>query len=215
MELRKTEEAKMSKLRKLTRDDFNDTMNRLYVYGGPLSGYDFSNHDIRELNIGCYTEKYINCDFSNSDMAGMDMRGISFVGCNFTNAKLDSVNFTNTRLESCTFENANMVSAELIKADIDGTSFDNANLSSANLSNAALLNSTFVNSDLSDSKFNNTVVRSTLFTDSDVSRVDFTFTMLNGYSLSNLKEAKNLDLTSREMAINSKGSHKKIVSSRK
>lgn len=69
--------------------------------------------------------------------------------------------------------------------------------------------------DLSDSKFSNTVVRSTLFTGSDVSRVDFTFTMLNGYSLSNLKEAKNLDLTSREMAINSKGSHKKIVSSRK
>lgn len=205
----------MSKLRKITRDDFNDTMNRLYIYGGPLSEYDFSNHDIRELNIGCYTEKYINCDFSNSDMTGMDIRDIVFTGCNFTNAKLDSVNFTNTRLESCTFENANMVSAELIKADIDGTSFDNANLSSANLSNTALLNSTFVNSDLSDSKFNNTVVRSTLFTGSDVSRVDFTFTMLNGYSLSNLKEAKNLDLTSREMAINSKGSHKKIVSSRK
>ena len=38
----------MSKLRKITRGDFNDTMNRLYVYGGPLSGYDFSNHDLRE-----------------------------------------------------------------------------------------------------------------------------------------------------------------------
>ena len=92
----------MSKLRKITRDDFNDTMNRLYIYGGPLSGYDFSNHDLRELNIGCYTEKYINCDFSNSDMTGMDMRDIIFVGCNFTNAKLDNANFTNTRLESCT-----------------------------------------------------------------------------------------------------------------
>lgn len=38
----------MSKLRKITRDDFEDTMNRLYIYGGPLSGYDFSNHDLRE-----------------------------------------------------------------------------------------------------------------------------------------------------------------------
>ena len=134
IELRKrAEEIKMSKLKKITRDDFEDTMNRLYVYGGPLSGYDFSNHNIRELNIGCYTEKYINCDFSNSDMTDMDMRDISFVGCNFTNAKLDRVNFTNTRLESCTFENASMIGAELIKADIDGTSFDNAKLSSANL----------------------------------------------------------------------------------
>ena len=195
----------MSKLRKITRDDFNDTMNRLYVYGGPLSEYNFSNHDLRELNIGCYTEKYTNCDFSNSDMTGMDMRDISFVGCNFTNAKLDNANFTNTRLESCIFENASMIGAELIKANIDGTSFDNANLSSANLSNVTLINSTFVDADLSDSKFSNTVVRSTLFTGSDVSRVDFTFTMLNGYSLSNLKEAKNLDLTLREMAINSKG----------
>ena len=203
--IRERRKMKMSKLRKLTRDDFNDTMNRLYVYGGPLSEYDFSNHDLRELNIGCYTEKYINCDFSNSDMTGMDMRDISFVGCNFTNAKLDNVNFTNTRLESCIFENANMIGVELIKADIDGTSFDNANLSSANLSTATLVNSTFVDADLSDSKFSNTVVRSTLFTDSDVSRVDFTFTMLNGYSLSNLKEAKNLDLTLREIAINSKG----------
>ena len=69
----------MSKLRKLTRDDFEETMNRLYVYGGPLSEYDFSNHDLRELNIGCYTEKYINCDFSNSDMTGMDMRDISLL----------------------------------------------------------------------------------------------------------------------------------------
>ena len=212
---RERRKMKMSKLRKITRDDFNDTMNRLYIYGGPLSGYDFSNHDLRELNIGCYTEKYINCDFSNSDMTYMDMRDISFVGCNFTNAKLDSANFTNTRLESCSFENASMIGVELIKADIDGTSFDNAKLSSANLSNATLVNSTFVDADLSDSKFSNTVVRSTLFTDSDVSRVDFTFTMLNGYSLSNLKEAKNLDLTLREMAINSKGGCKKIVSSGK
>ena len=203
----------MSELRKITRDDFEDTMNRLYIYGGPLSGYDFSNHDIRELNIGCYTEKYINCDFSNSDMTSMDMRDISFIGCNFTNAKLDNANFTNTRLESCTFDHASMIGTELIKADIDGTSFDNAKFSSANLSNATLINSTFVDADLSDSKFNNTVVRSTLFTDSDVSRVDFTFTMLNGYSLSNLKEAKNLDLTSREMAASSKGNCKKIVSS--
>lgn len=200
MELRKTEEIKKSKLKKMTRDDFEDTMNRLYIYGGPLSGYDFSNHDLRELNIECYTEKYINCDFSNSDMSCMDMRDISFVGCNFTNTKLDSANFTNTRLESCTFDHANMIGAELIKVDIDGTSFDNAKLSSANLSNATLINSTFVDADLSDSKFSNTVVRSTLFIDSDVSRVDFTFTLLNGYSLSNLKEAKNLDLTSREMA---------------
>lgn len=203
----------MSKLKKITRDDFEETMNRLYVYGGPLSEYDFSNHDIRELNIECYTEKYINCDFSNSDMTGMDMRDISFVGCNFTNSKLDNVNFTNTRLESCTFDHASMIGAELIKADIDGTSFDNTNLSSANLQNATLINSTFVDADLSDSKFSNTVVRSTLFTGSNVSRVDFTFTMLNGYSLSNLKEARNLDLTLREMAINSKGSCKKIVSS--
>ena len=205
----------MSKLRKLTRGDFEDTMNRLFVYGGPLSGYDFSNHDLRELNIGCYTEKYINCDFSNSDMTGMDMRDISFVGCNFTNAKLDSANFTKTRLESCTFENASMIGAELIKTDIDGTLFDNAKLSSANLSNATLINSTFVDADLSDSKFSNTVVCSTLFTGSDVSRVDFTFTMLNGYSLSNLKEAKNLDLTLREMAINSKGGCKRLCKSGK
>lgn len=205
----------MSKLRKITRDDFEDTMNRLYVYGGPLSGYDFSNHDLRELNIGCYTEKYINCDFSNSDMTGMDMRDITFVGCNFMNAKLDSANFTNTRLKSCTFENASMIDVELIKADIDRTLFDNANLSSANLSNATLFNSTFIDADLSDSKFSDTVVRSTLFTGSDVSRVDFTFTMRNGYSLSNLKEARNLDLTLREMAANSKGGCKKIVSSGK
>lgn len=205
----------MSRLRKITRDDFNDTMNRLYIYGGPLSGYDFSNHDIRELNIGCYTEEYINCDFSNSDMTGMDMRDITFIGCNFTNAKLDRANFTNTRLASCTFENASMIGVEFIKADIDRTLFDNANLSSANLSNATLFNSTFIDADLSDSKFSNTVVRSTLFTGSDVSRVDFTFTMLNGYSLSNLKEAKNLDLTLREMAINSKGNCKKVVSSGK
>lgn len=202
----------MSKLRKLTRDDFNDTMNRLFVYGGPLSGYDFSNHDLRELNIGCYTEKYINCDFSNSDMTGMDIRDISFVGCNFTNAKLDSANFTNTRLESCTFDHASMIGAELIKADIDGTSFDNAKLSSANLSNAALLNSTFVNSDLSDSKFNNTVVRSTLFTGSDVSGVDFRLTMLNGYSLNALTEAKNLDLTSRFDVTSTSGGCEKIIS---
>ena len=202
----------MSKLRKITRDDFNDTMNRLFVYGGPLSGYDFSNHNLRELNIGCYTEKYINCDFSNSDMTGMDMRDISFVGCNFANVKLDSANFTNTRLKSCTFENASMIGVEFIKADIDRTSFDNANLSSANSSNATLFNSTFIDADLSDSKFSDTVVRSTLFTGSDVSRVDFTFTMLNGYSLNALTEAKNLDLTSRFDVTSTSGGCEKIIS---
>lgn len=197
MESRKQRRNEMSELKKLTRDDFEDTMNRLYIYGGPLSEYDFSNHDIRELNIGCYTEKYINCDFSNSDMTGMDMRDISFVGCNFTNTKLDSVNFTNTRLESCTFKNANMVSAELIKADIDGTSFDNANLSSANFTQADLRVSGFFYANLTNAVFDDTLVRATVFRNSDVSGVNFRLTMLNGYSLNALTEAKNLDLTSR------------------
>lgn len=202
----------MSKLRKLTRDDFEETMNRLYVYGGPLSEYDFSNHDFRELNIGCYTEKYINCNFSNSDMADMDMRDISFVGCNFTNAKLDNANFTNTRLESCTFENASMVGADFTGAKIYCTDFNSANLSSVNFTQADLRVSGFFYANLTNAVFDDTLVRSTVFRNSDVSGVNFKLTMLNGYSLNALTEAKNLDLTSRFDVTSTSGGCEKIIS---
>ena len=202
----------MSKLRKITRDDFNDTMNRLYVYGGPLSGYDFSNHDIRELNIGCYTEEYINCDFSNSDMTGMDMRDISFVGCNFTNAKLDSANFTNTRLESCNFDHASMVGADFTGAKIYCTDFNSANLSSANFTQADLRVSGFFYANLTNAVFDDTLVRATVFRNSDVSGVNFRLTMLNGYSLNALTGAKNLDLTSRFDVTSTSGGCEKIIS---
>ena len=204
----------MNNLKKMTEEEFDDLLNELDYDGlDAFVEIDFSNRDLTELDFQRIINQFVRCNFSGSDMTGVNMYEVRFFSCDFTNVKLDKAKGRKSQIAHCDFSSASMIGVDLTEAEIYGTSFDGANFSSANFSQANLQISTLVDTNLTNAVFNDTLIRNTIFTNSDVSGVDFKFTMLNGYSLGALKEAKNLDLTSREDAMNSKGGCKKIVSS--
>lgn len=199
MKLRKrTEEIKMNDLKKMTEEELDDLLFDLDVDGrDAFVEFDFSNRDLSELDFQNPINKFVRCNFSGSDMTGVNMYEAEFFNCDFTNAKLDKARGEKSQTMNCSFNNASMIGADFTKAKIYCTNFDSANLSSANFTQADLLVSAFFYANLTNAVFDDTLVRSTIFRNSDVLGVDFKLTMLNGYSLGSLTEAKNLDLTSR------------------
>ena len=191
----------MSDLKKMTEEEFGDLLFDLDADGrDAFVEFDFSNRDLSELDFQNLINKFVRCNFSGSDMTGVNMYEVKFYSCDFTNTKLDKAKGEKSQIAHCDFSNASMIGTDFTEAEIYGTSFDGANLSSANFTQADLQLSTLICANLTNAMLNDTLVRNTLFTNNDVSGVDFASTMLNGYSFNALKETKNLDLTSREDA---------------
>lgn len=204
----------MSDLKKMTEGEFNDLIRELDYDGrDAFVEVDFSNYDLTELDFQRIINKFVRCNFSGSDMTGVNMYGVEFFNCDFTNAKLDNVKGRGIQTMRCSFNNASMVGADFTEAKIYCTDFNSANLSSANFTQADLRVSGFFYANLTNAVFDDTLVRSTVFRNSDVSGVNFRLTMLNGYSLNALTEAKNLDLTSRFDVTSTSGGCEKIISS--
>lgn len=204
----------MSDLKKMTEDEFSDLINELDYDGcDAFVEMDFSNYDLTELDFQRIINKFVRCNFSGSDMTGVNMYEVEFFNCDFTNAKLDKVRGRKSQTMNCSFNGASMIGADFTEAKIYCTNFDSANLSSANFTQADLRVSAFFDANLTNTVFDDTLVRSTIFRNSDVSGVDFRLTMLNGYSLNALTEAKNLDLTSRFDVTSTSGGCEKIISS--
>ena len=178
---------------------------------------DMGNEDLSGKSF--YKIKFTNCDLRGCDLAYTDFRE-----CKFENTLMDWANFESTKFDNCQFDGCKFDFTKMKQMQIKDSQFNNCNLHNT-LWTGEFCDTLFLDCDMSYLEMCEVNMAATIIRNcnlekakiivSDVSRVDFTFSMLNGYSLSNLKEAKNLDLTSREMAMNSKGSRKKIVSSRK
>ena len=81
MELKKrTEEIKMSDLKKMTEDEFNDLVRELDYDGrDAFVEIDFSNYDLTELDFQRIINKFARCNFSGSDMTGVNMYEVEFL----------------------------------------------------------------------------------------------------------------------------------------
>lgn len=129
----------MGDLKKMTEDEFGDLIRELDYDGrDAFVEIDFSNYDLTELDFQRIINKFARCNFSGSDMTGVNMYGVEFLNCDFTNAKLDNVKCEKSEIMNCSFNNASMVSADFTKAKIYCTDFNSANLSSANFAQADL-----------------------------------------------------------------------------
>lgn len=80
MELKKrTEEIKMSDLKKMTEDEFNDLVRELDYDGrDAFVEIDFRNRDLTGLDFQRIINKFARCNFSGSDMTCVNMYGVEF-----------------------------------------------------------------------------------------------------------------------------------------
>lgn len=139
-----------------------------------------------------------NADFSNLDLEGIRLIGVSLQWCDFSNAKLSfgeltGCNLSNSILRGATFYNSNLKGSYMRNIDMHGCNFANANLQNsnfrrnatiaqdineaifinANLKNAHIEYCNFKNCDFSKAKFIRSVIKYSSFESSNLNYADF------------------------------------------
>ena len=107
----------MSDLKKMTKDEFNDLIRELDYDGrDAFVEVDFSNRDLTELDLQRIINKFVRCNFSGSDMTGVNMYEVEFSSCDFTNAKLDKAEVQRSQITQCNLSNASMIGTDFTLA---------------------------------------------------------------------------------------------------
>ena len=134
-------------------------------------------------------------------MSNAVIRNCGILNCNFTKTKLDSTKGWENDFSFSTFEEASLIGADISTSHIVECNFTSADLSSAKILRNQIYGSTFANANLRHAKTHQSTFNLVVFINSNVEDVDFSDAFFNGYSMGLLKQAKNLDLSSRHEAI--------------
>lgn len=131
---------------------------------------------LRALPKGEYENcKFINCNFSNSDLSGVKFLDCEFISCNLSLANITKTAFNDIsfndckmlglRLENCndfglafSFSNCKLDHCSFFKLKLKKTTFKNSQLHEVDFSECDLANSSFENCDLMAATFYRTIL---------------------------------------------------------
>lgn len=94
-------------------------------------------------NANLYRAKFLNADFSSSEMIKTDLRR-----ANFQDAILKRTNFYSSNLRNANFRYANLKGASFMLTNLTGADFTGADLEGANLQGAQLIGTNFTNANI-------------------------------------------------------------------
>ena len=138
--------------------------------------FDNINYTQTLLSKGDYEYcRFINCDFSNSDVTGITFIDCEFQTCNLSVANLATsvlrdVKFVNCKMlgihfENCNqfglsvnFENCNLAHSSFYQTKLKKTLFKNCNLQEVDLTECDVSYSVFENCDFARARFENTIM---------------------------------------------------------
>ena len=136
----------------------------------------FDKTDFREKHLpkGEYELcKFINCDFSNSDLAS-----IVFIDCIFENCNLSMVGLTKTAFREIKFRNCKLLGLHFGNCNRSGMAlyFENCNLSHSSFYQTILKNTSFINLKLHDVDFTESDLVGSVFENCDLTGAIFEHT---------------------------------------
>jgi uncharacterized protein YjbI with pentapeptide repeats len=91
----------------------NLTLPRTYFGRSELRKISFRNTDLSESRM-CWND-FIECDFTDANLKGSDLRNSIYKGCIFKNATLDNADLRHEHFENCNFSEASLKGAKLTK----------------------------------------------------------------------------------------------------
>jgi len=162
--------------------------------GSNWTDADFSGlHGLAEKFNGSNIKK---CQFINSEMAGLVLKGNNIANSDFTGSDVSRCKFSGSNLESNTFSGCNFNSSEFIRSNLKNCDFSGADLTGSvskycvfhklKLSGAALLNTAFHWGQLTDLTFESNMT-SCSFTSCDFARVEFNGAVIRNTFFKNCK----------------------------
>lgn len=135
-----------------------------------------NNFTVEPIKKGEYENcKFIDCDFSNSDLSNIKFLTCEFSGCNISLAKFIGTAFRDVLFKNCKMlglhfedcnefglsfraQNCTITHSSFYKRKIKATAFINCQLQEVDFTESDLSNSIFDNSDLSGCTFENTIL---------------------------------------------------------
>jgi uncharacterized protein YjbI with pentapeptide repeats len=148
-------------------------VNDIYIEGKKFEKTDFTENALAKGEYGSCV--FINCNFSNADLSGINFSECEFTGCNLTLAKTSKTSFINAKFRDCKltglrfdtcndflftadFENCMLNISSFYKLKIKKIKFKSCMLHEADFTEADLSGSLFENCDLARAIFQNTIL---------------------------------------------------------
>lgn len=137
----------------------------------------YSNINAKDaLVLGSYDNcQFVDCHFSNTDLANFVFIDCVFIGCDFTNTKVANAAFRQATFENCKLLGLRFDYCNPMLLAID---FKNCNLSFSSFYQLSIPNTSFADCDLSDVDFEETNLVKASFTGANCANATFEKTNL-------------------------------------
>lgn len=158
-------------------------MEKLYK----ITGEDIYDRELTDICVEGYYDYFEidhsiikKCDFSKSNLQGIDISDTEVISSNFSNVDLSSRSYKNMK-----FVDSTLVGVDFNSSFLENVTFINCNLSYSNFSGCNIRNVKFENCKLDDASFNSLKWKSLLFDNCTMKSVEFFQTKLKDIDLSN------------------------------
>ena len=158
----------MEKIKEIDGDDLDNVLLSDLVVEGYYDYFEITN---------CIINK---CDFSKSNLQGIDISDTKISFSNFSNVDLSSRSYKKTNFDDC-----NLVGIDFNSSFLEDVIFNKCNLSYCNFSGCNLKNVKFIDCKLDDGSFNEIKWKSLEFNNCSMESVEFIHTKLKDIDLSN------------------------------
>ncbi|HEY6234590.1 MAG TPA: pentapeptide repeat-containing protein, partial [Candidatus Elarobacter sp.] len=96
-----------------------------------LAGVSINHMSLRGVALRSVVANCVGCEFTNLDLHGQDLHGITLTGANFSHADLHDANLSGVRFFSVDLSRANLTGADLTNAYLETCDLDGADLRGA------------------------------------------------------------------------------------
>ncbi len=124
--------------------------------------------------------RFVQCNFTGSDISKIAFIDCVFESCNLSNVKLNKTNFRDASFKDCKmlglhFETCNqlVLSVALDSCELDHSSFYKTKMKKTNFLNCRMHEVDFTECDLSGAVFNNCDLQNAVFASSNLEKTDF------------------------------------------
>ncbi|MBA3662905.1 MAG: pentapeptide repeat-containing protein [Bacteroidetes bacterium] len=172
-------------------------MKNTYIENKIIEKEDFTSN---KLEVAEYEKcKFVNCNFSNSDLTNVQFLECLFLGCNLSNASLNKTAFKETNFKDCKllglhFHNCNefLLSVNFDNCQLNLSSFFRLKIKKTKFRNCSLQEADFTETDLSGAVFENCDLSRTVFDGTNLEKADLrtSYNYMIDPELNKIKRAK-------------------------
>ena len=153
-------------------------MHQALILDKNFKNIDYTTNELPKAEYDNCT--FIDCNFSDSYLTGINFLECEFIDCNFSSAKVKGVTFNNIVFKNCKLLglpfydcNSFLLSMQFIGCQLSLASFNNLNLKDSSFRDCKLEKVDFTNVNLSTVSFSSCDLNQAIFNNTNLEKTDF------------------------------------------